>query len=104
LVEPEPPELDVAMAALPTDDGSNDGTAPEPRSMSGALFEGLDVAIPPLVASAILSPLMIAEALLAAFLETGRELMIPSLLLLAGSIWMLYDIRRDRRKPQAEAT
>lgn len=97
----EPPSLDVAMAALPEQDDI-DGDR-QSHSMSTALFEGLDVAIPPLAAAAILSPLMIAEALLSAFVETGRELLIPSVLLLLTSIWMYYDTRRHRNKTSSEA-
>ncbi|MDX2467480.1 MAG: hypothetical protein QNL12_09210 [Acidimicrobiia bacterium] len=102
--EPETPDLDIAMAALPGDDDSANGVGSEPQTMSGALFEGLDVVIPPLAAAAILSPLMILEALVGAFVETGRELFIPSVLLLAASIWMFHDTRRDRTQAQSEPT
>ncbi len=96
--------FDVAMTALPGKDNADGGSNVEAHSMSSAIFEGLDVVIPPLAAVAILSPLMIVEALLYAFVETGRELVIPSVLLLAASIWMFYDTRRERDETRSEQT
>ena len=61
------------------------------------LFEGLEVVIPPLAATALVSPLLLLEALLGAFFATGRDLLIPTLLLVIVSLWMANDLRRQRK-------
>ena len=68
------------------------------QSMSAELFEGLDVVIPPLVASALLSPLILLEALVGAFVATGRDLILPGLILLMLALWMARDLRRNRNR------
>ena len=75
----------------------------EGRTMSAELFEGLDVVIPPVVATALLSPLVLVEALLSAFVATGRDLILPGLLLLAVALWMANDLRRSRRQSEEPA-
>lgn len=93
--EPTSAEHDAAMTALPTIANSN--SAVGQRGMSAALFDDLEVVIPPLVASAILSPLVLFEALIGAFVETGRDLVFPGILLLLVAGWMGNDLRRQRR-------
>ncbi len=80
-----------------------DQTTDEGRTMSAELFEGLDVVIPPVVATALLSPLLLVEALLSAFVATGRDLILPGLLLLGVALWMANDLRRSRRQSEEPA-
>jgi hypothetical protein len=51
--------------------------------------------IPPAVASSLLSPLLLLESIIGAFLETGRGLLIPGLLLAVGLLWADRRRRRD---------
>jgi hypothetical protein len=89
---PEPPEHDVAMAAIPEPDQTIAGA--QRGDMSMRLTEGLEVVIPPLAATALLSPLILLEALLGAFVDTGRDLLIPGFLLFAASLWMTRGVRK----------
>jgi hypothetical protein len=59
----------------------------EHEGFSSTLLDGLELAIPPAVASSLLSPLLLLESILGAFLETGRGLLIPGMLLLLGLAW-----------------
>ncbi len=94
---PPTPQFDAAMTAVSDAvDPSRDGG----RTMSAELFEGLDVVIPPLVVGALLSPLMLLEALVGAFVATGRDLILPALILLALALWMANDLRRHRRSSE----
>ena len=91
---PPPPVQDPAMAALPTDD------MPETESggaMSSTLLEDLGVVIPPLAATALLSPLILLEALAGAFFATGRDLLLSGFLLLVVALWMANDLHRQRK-------
>ena len=39
---------------------------------------------------------MLVEAILGAFVETGRDLLVPGVILLALAVWMVRDLRRSR--------
>lgn len=65
------------------------------EGFSNTLLDGLEVAIPPTVASSLLSPVLLLESILRAFLETGRGLLIPGLLLILGMLWTDRRRRRD---------
>lgn len=70
------------MAPLPGgDDGGNHG------GFSAALLDGLELVIPPTVASSLLSPLLLLESIAGAFTETGRDLILPVLILIVGILW-----------------
>ncbi len=97
---PGDPEFDAAMTAV---SDSVDQLRDDGRTMSSELFEGLDVVIPPLVAGALLSPLILLEALVSAFVATGRDLVLPTLILLALALWMANDLRRHRRRSKGAA-
>jgi hypothetical protein len=63
--------------------------------LSNLLLDGLELVIPPAVASSLLSPLLLLESVFGAFMETGRGLLIPGLLLVAGVLWTEGRRRRD---------
>jgi hypothetical protein len=65
--------------------------------LSGALLDGLEVAIPPSIASSLLSPLLLLESTVGAFTATGRDLTMPALLLIVGVLWTEG---RRRRRPR----
>lgn len=65
--------------------------------MSAKLVGALEVVIPPNVASALLSPLMLVEAIVSAFATTGRDLLMPALLLVAVILWTEGRRRRWHR-------
>ena len=79
------------MTAIPGPGNTDDGIG---HGMSGALITGLEVVIPPLVATALVSPLILLEALLGAFIDTGRDLVFPAIALLVVSLWLARDLRR----------
>lgn len=80
---------DVALAPIPeTDDGDESGGA-----LSGTLFDGLELVIPPTVEAAILSPLLLLQSLFAAFTDAGRDLAVPALLLLLGAGFVANESR-----------
>lgn len=78
--------------------------------LSGAFIDALELVIPPVVATALVSPLLILEALAAALFDTGQALLISGLLLLVGAAWVasgarltgLLGYRRRRRQEEAE--
>lgn len=99
-VEPPGPDgdtetEDVALAAIPdAGDADRDGRRPG-GALSSALIDGLALIVPPGVAAAILSPLLLLEALVATFAATGRELVIPLATLVIGVVWIGGRWRRD---------
>lgn len=88
-----PDDGDAAMAALPDIDGT---VSESDRGLSSRLLRALDVVIPPFVAAALMSPLMLLEALIRAFVRTGRDLLAPGLILLLLALWTARDLRRKQ--------
>lgn len=94
--EPAEPIYDVAMRALPT---VTETDTPSRPGLSAGLLEGLEVVIPPVVANVVLSPLILIEALVGAFVATGRDLVIPGIVLAVLALWIARDTNRRRDKP-----
>jgi hypothetical protein len=65
--------------------------------MSGRLLDEIGAAIPPLAATAIVSPVLLGEAFVGAFAETGRDLVVPGVILLVGVTWISRSSRRTGR-------
>ena len=92
--EPPTPEAsapqhdDVALAALPDSGDADRGGSRAGGTFSTALLDGLTLVVPPAVASALLSPLVLLEALVSVFATTGRELLVPLAFLVAGVAWV----------------
>ena len=86
--DPTPAE-DIAMGPIPvySSDAHQGG-------FTSGLLDSLDLAIPPAVTSSLLSPLLLLQSIVGAFLATGQGLLIPGLLLLVGVL--LMDRRRRR--------
>ena len=85
-----PPEEDVALSPLPGD--ASDG---DQGGLTSGLLDSLELAIPPAVASSLLSPLLLLESIFGAFVATGRGLLIPGLLLAVGILAAEGRRRRD---------
>lgn len=85
------PAEDMAMSPLPT----NGDTGGEQPNLSGVLIDDLELVIPPAVATTLLSPLLLVESIVNAFWRTGRDLLIPGLLLLVGVLWTDAQRRRE---------
>lgn len=79
---------DAALAALAAPDDTDPGGSRPGGAFSNALLDGLTLVVPPAVAAALLSPLVLLEALLAVFASTGKELLVPLATLTAGVIWV----------------
>lgn len=99
--EDEPQHEDVALAALPLPDDAERGGSRPGGAFSNALLDGLTLVVPPAVAAALLSPLVLIEAVLAVFASTGRELLVPLVVLVA---WVAWAGGRRRRHVPAAAT
>ena len=84
----EPGDTDPELSALPESAGGHTG-------FSGVLLDGLEVVIPPTVATSLLSPLLLLESIAMAFVRTGLELLVPGLLLMLVVLW--GDDRRRKR-------
>jgi hypothetical protein len=84
------PEEDAALSPLPDDDGDE-----SQGGLTSGLLDSLELAIPPAVASSLLSPLLLLESILGAFFATGRGLLIPGLLLVVGILAAEGRRRRD---------
>ncbi|MDJ0924819.1 MAG: hypothetical protein QNJ77_09665 [Acidimicrobiia bacterium] len=91
------PEDDPALAALPV----GDSNPPPADGALNTLFAGLEVVIPPPVAAAVLSPLVLVGAIAGAFTTTGRELLLPGVLLVCTALWVVW---RSRDADDEEAT
>ena len=87
-IDPNVPS-DPALAAL----GSTSDGEDRPRGLSGWLLNALEVVIPPSIGVALLSPLMTLEALIAALAQSGQALLIPTVLLIIGFVWVYYERR-----------
>ena len=77
------------------------GSSPRGESsdrLSTILLDGLELAIPPSVATSLVSPLLLLESLIGAFIETGRNLLLPGLLLAVAISWSEIRRRRQRRE------
>jgi hypothetical protein len=100
-------EEDRALLPLP---GAGGSEAAERAGLSHALIEALELVIPPRVATAVVSPLLVLEALLRAFTDGGQVLAVPGILLLLGVGWMAHQslllslLRRLRRRQHDEVT
>jgi hypothetical protein len=100
-------EEDRALLPLP---GAGDSETAERAGLSHALIEALELVIPPRVATAVISPLLVLEALLRAFTDGGRVLAVPGILLLLGAGWVAHEsmllslLRRFRRRQHEEVT
>ncbi len=77
----------------------------EERSWAGSALDGLELVIPPWAAGMVVSPLMVVGFVLDAMTDSGRAIMLPVVLLLAGMLWVLIENRglallwwRQRRK------
>lgn len=88
--DPTPPDEDLALGPLP-DSTSGNGSS----GFSNLLLDGLELVIPPAVASSLLSPLLLLESVFGAFVATGRGLLIPGLLLVVGVLWTEGRRRRN---------
>jgi hypothetical protein len=77
---------------------------------SGSLLEHLELVMPPWAAGAVTSPLMIFGFVIDAMTDSGRAIMLPVSLLMAGMIWVLFENRafalslfaRDHREEDEE--
>jgi hypothetical protein len=69
--------------------------------LTGTLTNGLSVVLPPTVATAVLSPLIVFEVLLGTLVSSARSLVLPSLLLLIS--WVLLMPRRRRHSSEDQA-
>jgi hypothetical protein len=81
-----PAPSDPELAAL--DAGAEGPTLPEDAgaSLTAGMLKDLELVVPPGVATALLSPVLVLEAFIAALASTGRALWLPALLLVAGAI------------------
>ena len=96
-------------ALLPLPDAGQVETSVD-RGLSGTFIDAVELVIPPQVATALVSPLLVVESFFAAFTDSGQALLMPGLLLLLGAAWMANESRfvallgllRRRRQQGAE--
>ena len=81
---------DVALAPLPN---AVDVETSAPSGVSSRFIDGLELVIPPSVAIALVSPLLLLEAFVGAFADGGRALLLPGVLLLLGTAWVANESR-----------
>ncbi|MGA7098197.1 MAG: hypothetical protein WB245_11605 [Acidimicrobiia bacterium] len=65
----------------------------EERSWAGSALDGLELVIPPWAAGMVVSPLMVIGFVFDAMTDSGRAIMLPLVLLLAGMLWVLVENR-----------
>jgi hypothetical protein len=68
-------------------------TLNEERSWAGSALDGLELVIPPWAAGMVVSPLMVIGFVFDAMTDSGRAIMLPLVLLLAGMLWVLVENR-----------
>ncbi|MCP4307591.1 MAG: hypothetical protein GY788_22510 [bacterium] len=89
------PEEDASLSPLPGTERQE-----SQAGLSRGLLESLELAIPPAVASSLLSPLLLVRSILGAFVATGRGLLIPGILLTIA--FLLVGGRRRRQQSLLE--
>ncbi len=72
--------------------------------LSGSFEGALSVVLPPQMASAIVSPLIVLEMLLRVLFDSVEDLVPSALLLAVAFIWMLSSRRRREEPIPAQAT
>jgi hypothetical protein len=77
-VQPLPSEA-ATTEADPTESGDD---APRSGGISNALTRALKPVLPPVVTEAVMSPLIVGEALFAAMISSGQSMILPAIVLL----------------------
>lgn len=62
-------------------------------SRLSGLVDDLGLVIPPQVAAALISPLLVLEALIGAVFDSGRAMLGPGIVLLLGVMWIANESR-----------
>jgi hypothetical protein len=95
------PQLDQSvLGALFAGDGWLENAAATPAAdLSGWLASMLDVVLPPMVASVVLSPFVVMEVIARTILRSGSAILLPILLLGLSIVFLRW---RDRRRGPAQ--
>ncbi len=101
------PDPSVSAMAVPAAEGTSSSMG---AMWSGSLLEHLELVMPPWAAGAVTSPLLILGFVIDAMTDSGRAIMLPVSLLMAGIIWIMFENRafalsffaRDRREEDAD--
>lgn len=82
---------DPVLAAMGLDAASIPST--RTSGWSGSIIKGLELVIPPWAAAVVASPLMILGFVLEAMTDSGKAIMLPATLLMAGMLWVVFERR-----------
>ncbi|MEX2651550.1 MAG: hypothetical protein WD473_03760 [Acidimicrobiia bacterium] len=97
LVTPIDPQFgdveDPALAAMGVRDEALTVPSTRASSWSGSVIKGLELVIPPWAAGIVASPLMILGFVVEAMTDSGKAIMLPVALLMAGMLWVVFENR-----------
>ncbi len=82
---------DPVLAAVGLDAASIAST--RASGWTGSIINGLELVIPPWAAAIVASPLMILGFVLEAMTDSGKAIMLPIALLMAGMLWVVFESR-----------
>lgn len=100
---------DPAVAAIGTREAQA-SMMTEETSWAGSALDGLELVMPPWAAGMVVSPLMVIGFVFEAMTDSGRAILLPLGLLLAGMLWVLLESRGfatlvwKKRRPRREQT
>jgi hypothetical protein len=101
---PDPrPDLSV-LGALFAGDGRLENTAATPAAdLAGWMSSMLDVVLPPMVGTVVLSPLIVIEVIVRTMLRSGSSMLLPVLLLGLSLLYLRWRDRRNGVTPDTES-
>lgn len=82
---------DPALAAMGAEDEAL--TSTRVSSWTGSIIKGLELVIPPWAAGIVASPLVILGFVVEAMTDSGKAIMLPLALLMAGMLWVVLENR-----------
>ena len=97
---------DPLLAAMGSRDGALTVSSFLANSWTGSMIQGLELVIPPWAVGVVTSPLMVLGFVLDAMTDSGKAIMLPLTLLMAGMLWVVFEnravtltvIRRSRER------
>jgi hypothetical protein len=84
---------DPALAAMGVRDEASTEPSTRASAWTGSIIEGLELVIPPWAAEMMASPLMVLGFVVEAMTDSGRAIMLPLALLMAGMLWVIFENR-----------
>lgn len=82
---------DPALAAIGAPDEAL--TSTRAGNWTGSIITGLELVIPPWAAGIVASPLMILWFVIEAMTDSGKAIVLPMALLMAGMLWVVLENR-----------